>query len=177
MEHHNGSGMVLSELDRNQRIYLFILIILTGFLYYKYYGHLHFGDFSPFTNPRGYAPRTLPDGSTEATGLIIPGYEDHTLRFLIIHGLPFFMTSLLFKDWRFKQSFVMSYSVWAAVFFYCATVRFQEFLQIHPDTYQCGATLVTTYTLMGLSMVLGTWSGRLALVLIRSWDEGKKERT
>ncbi|MFY7927747.1 MAG: hypothetical protein ACOVS5_02645 [Oligoflexus sp.] len=163
--------MVLSELDRNQRIYLSVLVIAIGFIYYKYYGNLHFGDASPFTNPKGYVPSTLPDGSTVETGLIIPGYEDHALKFFIIHGLPFFIATLIFKDWRFKQSFVMSYSVWAAVFFYCATVRFHEFLRMYPDTYQCGATLVTTYTLMGLSMVLGTWSGRFARFLIQSRPE------
>ncbi len=157
--------MVLSELDRHQRIILFVLVILTGFLYYKYYGNLHFGDPSPFTNPKGYVPRTLPDGSLAATGLIIPGYEDHTLRFLVIHGLPFFAACLMFKNWRFKQSFILSYGVWTVVFLYCATIRFKEFLKIHPDTYQCGATLATTYTLMGLSMVLGTVSGKAIGVL------------
>ena len=140
----------LPELTSREQTYGSIILILTAFIYYKYYGHLLFNDPSPFTT-KGPIP--------DDYGITITGYEGHTTRFFMLHGFPFFLATVLFKEWRMKQSFVLSAGVWIAVFLYCATFRFNEFLRIHPDAYQCGATLVSHYPLMGVSVVFGTLAG------------------
>ena len=158
--------MNLQSLSHRDRNLLVLLIAVTWFVYSRYYGYQNFHDYSPFTRPRGAMVPAIEDDSS-GFALLIPGFEGQTLKFFFIHGLPFLLSRVLIRDWTIRKSFTLSASVWTVVYLYSAFFRFSDFMKIHPGAYQCAATLVTTYPLMGLSMVLGHLVGALTGTAVR----------
>ena len=150
--------MKIPKLTNRQQYLALFIIAATWFVYSRYYGHSLFKDSSPFTNPRGYQISEPPSEGSYGR-ILIPGYEDHNIKFFIVHALPFILGAFFFKFWTFKHSMILSGSVWTVVFLYSATFRFSEFIKLYPDAYQCGATLITVYPLMGICMGLGTFIG------------------
>lgn len=152
--------MEIPKLSNRQQYLALFIILATWFVYSRYYGYNVFNDSSPFTNPKGYQV-SEPASEGSYIRILIPGYEDHNMKFFLIHSLPFVLGAFFFKFWTFRHSMILSGSVWSIVFLYSATFRFSEFIKSHPETYQCAATLITLYPLMGICMALGTVIGKV----------------
>jgi hypothetical protein len=149
------------QLSKRDQTWGSIILVSTWYIYYKYYRSINFHERTPFMSRFS---SSFDDGNVENSssyGVIIPGFEGHTLKFFIIHGLPFFFATILFRNWKVKQSFVLSSGIWTAVYLYCATFYYKDFMLIHPDSVQCAATLVSCYPLMGVSVVFGSFAGLL----------------
>jgi len=79
------------QLSKRDQTWGSIILVSTWYIYYKYYRSINFHERTPFMSRFS---SSFDDGNVENSssyGVIIPGFEGHTLKFFIIHGLPFFL--------------------------------------------------------------------------------------
>ena len=135
--------------------YALPLLAVTLFLLH-HYSTYYYGLVFEGTMSLNIDTRPPPDGNGMIGGFL------PLFKFLAFYGGPIAFAVFYYREWRFRYSAFVSLSIWMLVYVYCATVLAGRHAALHPDTYQCAIAMISTYPLIGISMMTGHFWGRVA---------------